>query len=79
MILEFHDGFKNASQVHVTRFLLMDDSGNPIIAATDNGDRSFTLTHIGEGEFLFRQGLKEMGIAKTTVLTDAKFEPPKGL
>ena len=72
-MVEYHDGFTNPVTTHVTRILLTDDAGNPVFAATDNGDRSFSITHIGEGQAEFTKGLREMGISKTVMVQDAKF------
>lgn len=70
MIIEFHDGFSNPQTLHVTRVLLTDDLGNPIMAATDNGDRSFSVCHLGEGAEAFQNGLRELGISKTVIVED---------
>jgi hypothetical protein len=77
VIIQFHDGFSRPTTLHVTRVVLTDDLGNPIMAAVDHGDKSFSVTHISEGQEAFQKGLKDLGIHKTVIIEDLQEQPDK--
>jgi len=78
-----HDSLQRPQIVQATRVLVYDDLDNPIalalrVGATPDGHDMVLMAHIGEpgGAVAFNNLLKEMGVDKTVVITDAAAATP---
>lgn len=83
MKVVIHDSLQRPQVVQATRVLVHDDVGNPValalrVGATPDGHDMILMAHIGEpgGEAAFNNLLKEMGVDKTVVITDAVAATP---
>lgn len=83
MKVVIHDSLQRPQVVQATRVLVHDDMGNPValalrVGATPDGHDMILMAHIGEpgGEAAFNNLLKEMGVDKTVVITDAAAATP---
>lgn len=83
MKVVIHDSLQNPQVVQATRVLVFDDLGNPIALAlrvgeTPEGHDMILTAHVAEpgGEAAFNNLLREMGVAKTVVVTDAAAVKP---
>lgn len=78
-----HDNLQRPQIVEATRVLVCDDLGNPVslslrVGSTPEGHDLILTAHVAEpgGEAAFNSLLREMGIDKTVVVTDAAAAKP---
>ncbi len=70
MRIEFHNGLRNPESREVTRVIILDKNGTPLVAAIEVDD-GIILTETADKPAAFNAFLQGMGINHTVVVTDA--------